>query len=238
MQRRNFNQVGLGALSLPALLTLSPYARAAARSEVIGSEASIAVKGVLEKSVRAAVGSLGVKDGFSSNPKARISVPPYFADAAKLVKYFGQQRKVDDFVAAINRAAEIGVPLLKDFLLASVKNTTVEDAKTIVQGNDTAATAYFMEQIRKPLATKVLQVMTLATKTAGLDEKHRRFAKRASIFGLLRSDNPSIEQYVTNEVIRVLTQTIGQQEQKIRQDPAATGNESIKQAFASEKSPV
>ena len=49
-------------------------------------------------------------DGFLGNPKVRIPLPGLLDDAAKLLKATGQQKRVDELVTAMNRAAEAAVP--------------------------------------------------------------------------------------------------------------------------------
>ncbi len=45
-----------------------------------------------------------------------------------------------ELVVAMNRAAEQAVPEAKALLVGSIKNMSVQDAKGILTGNDTAAT--------------------------------------------------------------------------------------------------
>ena len=72
-------------------------------------DAASGLKGALEKGALAAIGTLGVNDGFMGNPKVRIALPGYLNDAAQLMKKFGQGQKVDELMLSMNRAAETAV---------------------------------------------------------------------------------------------------------------------------------
>lgn len=70
----------------------------------------------------------------------RIELPGCLKEAAKLLKYSGQQKRVDELATAINRAAEAAVLAAKSLLVGAVKAMSAEDAKQIVTGSDTAVT--------------------------------------------------------------------------------------------------
>jgi hypothetical protein len=134
MQRRQFSMV----LCSAAALALLPR-RADALSE---SEAATGIRAALERGAVVAVNLLGRPDGFLGNPKVRIPLPGALNDAAGLLRAIGQQRRVDELVTAMNRAAEAAVPEAKSLLVQAVKAMSVEDARRILAGGDDAATQF------------------------------------------------------------------------------------------------
>ena len=120
MRRRQF---------MPALLATAGLACTAASAAGVGeAEAGSGVRGMLERAAIAAVGTLGHSDGFLGNPKVRIPLPPPLEEAAKLLKATGQQKRVDELVTAMNRAAEAAMPLARDLLVKTVKAISISDA--------------------------------------------------------------------------------------------------------------
>jgi hypothetical protein len=107
MKRREFTTVAGGTLL--AGLGLAGSARAALGGLLSEGDASLGVKTALERGAREAVGLLGRTDGFLKNPKVMIPLPGALKDAAQLLKFAGQQQKVDELVTAMNRAAEAAV---------------------------------------------------------------------------------------------------------------------------------
>ena len=234
MQRRNFNQAGVSALGL-LIFAIYHQAHAVSLDNLNSADASNGLKTALEKGVLAAVALLGKTDGFLGNPKVRIPLPGYLEDAAKLLRNFGQGQRIDELTTAINRAAEAAVPMGKDLLVSAVRSMNVNDAKNILMGGDTSVTAFFAEKTRAPLGIKFLPVVTQATEKVGLANKYNEFAGKAAGFGLLRKEDANIQQYVTGRTLDGLYRMIGEEEQKIRQDPVGTGSAILQKVFGALK---
>ena len=234
MQRRNFNQAGVSALGLLIVATYR-HAHALSLNDLSNADASKGLKTALEKSALAAVALLGKTDGFLGNPKVRIPLPGYLEDAAKLLRNFGQGKRIDELTTSINRAAEAAVPLGKDLLVGAVRSMNVNDAKNILTGGETSVTSFFAEKTRVPLSIKFLPVVTQATEKVGLANKYNEFAGKAAGFGLVRKEDANIQQYVTGKTLDGLYLIIGEEEKKIRQDPVGTGSAILQKVFGALK---
>ena len=233
MYRRQFNTTGLiGAVSLMAYFRA---AQALSLADLSGADASSGLKLALEKSAIAAVSQLGALDGFMGNDKLRIGLPGYLNEAAKWLKMMGQSQKVDELVLGMNRAAETAMPLAKDMLVGAVKIMSVSDAKTILQGGNTAATDYFNHKTREPLGQKFLPVISQATAKVGLAERYNAVAGKALSLGLLKPQEATLESYVTGKALDGLFLMIGEEEKKIRQDPIGTGSALLGKVFGALK---
>ncbi len=234
MQRRNFNQAGMSALGLLVLATWR-HAHALSLGDLTQAEASSGLKTALEKGALMAVALLGKPDGFLGNPKVRIPLPGYLEDASKLLKTFGQGRRIDELTTSINRAAEAAVPMGRDLLVGAVRAMNVNDAKNILTGGDTSVTAFFADKTRAPLGVKFLPVVSRATEKVGLAKQYNEFAGKAASFGLVRKEDANIQQYVTGKTLDGLYLVIGEEEKKIRQDPVGTGSAILQKVFGALK---
>src|SRR5450755_1656850 len=123
MQRRSFAAYLLGTAGSCGF-SVAPLAWATGITE---SDAAMGVRAALERGAVVAVGLLGRGGGFLDNPKVRIALPGYLNEAAKLLRFTGQQKRVDELVTAMNRAAEAAVPQAKTLLINAVKAMSVED---------------------------------------------------------------------------------------------------------------
>ncbi len=231
MQRRHFNQVGLGAL----LLAAWQQAHALSLGSLSNADATSGVKAALAKGAEAAVGLLGRTDGFLGNPQVRIPLPGQLEDAARLLRKFGQGKRIDELVTTINRAAEAAVPMGKDLLVGAVQNMTVADAKNILTGDDTSVTTFFADKTRAPLGERFLPVVNEATEKVGLTQQYNSFAGKAASFGLVKKEDANLAQYVTGKTLDGLYFMIGEEEKKIRQDPVGTGSDILKKVFGTLK---
>lgn len=230
MQRRQFT-TGAGGWLVLGVLIQHPAAWAALGGLLSETDASAGVKTALERGATAAVSLLGRPDGFLKNPKVMIPLPGVLKDAAQILKFSGQQKKVDELVTAMNRAAEAAVPEAQALLIEAVKSLSVADAVKIVRGNDTAVTQYFSGKTRVPLGEKFLPIVTEATEKVSLADKYNAVAGKASGLGLVKKEDANIQQYVTRKSLDGLYWMIGEEEKKIRRDPVGTGSDILSKVF-------
>jgi hypothetical protein len=234
MQRREFTLAGMGTIGALVLLATT-QARALSLSGLSNADASSGVKAALEQGAIAAVGLLGQSGGFLNNPNVRIPLPGYLNDAAQLMKRFGQGKRIEELETSLNRAAEAAVPMGKDLLIGAVQSMSVTDAKNILTGGDTSVTQFFSEKTRVPLGEKFLPVVTQATSQVGLAQQYNAFAGKAAGFGLVKKEDARIEDYVTGKTLDGLFTVIGEEERKLRQNPAAAGSALLQKVFGSLK---
>ena len=198
-------------------------------------DAASALRITLERGANVAVDLLARVDGFLGNPKVRIELPGNLNDVAKWLAVIGQQRRVDELVTAMNRAAEAAVPKARRLLISAVKGLSVQDAQQIITGGENSVTAFFAEKTRAPLGQEFLPIVTQATEKVSLAEKYNQVASKAASLGMLDSRDANIQEYVTGKALDGLYFMIGEEERRIRQDPAATGVALLKKVFGAMK---
>jgi Protein of unknown function (DUF4197) len=219
----------------PWLWVLGSTAQAGGLSSLTQGDAAGALRLTLERGANTAVDLLARADGFLGNPKVRIELPGHLNDVAKVMAAIGQQKRVDELVIAMNRAAEAAVPKARALLITAVKGVSVQDAQRIVKGGEGSVTAFFAEKTRAPLALEFLPVVTQATEKVSLAAKYNRVASKAASLGMLDARDANVQEYVTGKALDGLFLMIGEEERKIRQDPAATGVALLKKVFGSIK---
>jgi hypothetical protein len=195
------------------------------------ADAASGIRVALERGAVAAVNLLGRNDGFLGNPKVRIPLPEGLVDAAKLLRRLGQQKKVDELVTAMNRAAEAAVPEARTLLVSAAKAISVDDALKIVKGGETSVTDYFVGKTREPLGVKFLPIVTRATEKVKLAARYNAVASRAAGLGLVKPEDANVQQYVTTKALDGLFLMIGEEEKKIRADPVKTGSAILRKVF-------
>lgn len=230
IERRRFNANAAGGLA--ALLSLAySHAYALSLGDLSEKDASQGLKTALEKSAQAAVGMLGKAGGFMDNEKVRIPLPGYLENASSVMKRFGMGRQLDELVTSMNRAAESAIPMSQDVLMGSIKSMSVSDAKGILSGGDNSVTQFFTDKTRAPLTEKFLPVVTKTTEKVGAASKYNELASKATSFGVVNKENANIQQYVTGKTLDGLYTVIGEEEKKIRQNPAAAGSAILSKVF-------
>jgi len=179
-----------------------------------------------------AIASTSKIDGYFSNQIIKILLPDKIQDAANILGKLGYQKQVDNFVLSMNRAAEKAAPKAKAFFVGAIKEMTFEDAKNILNGSDTAATDYFKSKTFNKLYGAFKPVVSKSMNEVGVTRSYKEMTGKyttAVPFGKMESLD--LDQYVTNKALDGLFFMVGQEEKKIRTDPAARVTDLLKNVF-------
>lgn len=214
-----------------AALMMIASAHAADLSQLTNTDATNGLRQALADGSQAAVALLGKENGFFGNAKVKIPLPPALQQVESALRFAGMKQQADDLVLAMNRAAESAVPEAKALLVDSVKKMSVQDAKTILTGGDTAATDYFRRTTQDQLTQRFLPIVKKATAKVGLAERYNALAGQGSKLGLVSSDQANIETYVTRKTLDGLYLMIAEQEKNFRQNPAGAASDIVKKVF-------
>jgi Protein of unknown function (DUF4197) len=206
-------------------------ASAISLADLSNKDAVAGLKQALAKGADNAVGKLGKVDGFLGNPQVRIPLPDSLQRVDGLLRTFGQGKYAAELVTTMNRAAEAAVPEAKALLVKAVKDMSVQDAKGILSGGDTAATEYFRGKTAQPLAAKFLPIVQKATAKVKLAQKYDQFAGKATRFGLVNENQANIEKYVTQKALDGLFLMMAEEEKAIRADPLGQGSKLLSRVF-------
>src|SRR5690606_13024213 len=137
----------------------------------------------------------------------------------------------DELVLAMNRAAEAAVPEAKALLIKAVREMTVQDARAVLTGGDTAGTEYFRRVTEPDLARRFLPVVRKATRRVGLAQQYNALAGEIARFGLLDADEVSIEHYVTRKALDGLFFMIGEQEKALRRKSPSAARDLVRRVL-------
>ena len=148
-----------------------------------------------------------------------------------LMRRFGLGRYADELVLGMNRAAEAAVPEAKQLFVDSVRKMTLQDAKGILQGGDTAGTAYFRRTTEAELRKRFLPIVRRSTEKVGLVQQYDDYAEKVAALGLVKKDDANLEQYVTQKTLDGLFLMVAEEEKAIRKDPVGAGTAIIRKVF-------
>ena len=226
LHRRKFNTFGVAA----GLWVIAP-AHALNLSELSAADATKGVKLALEKGADVAIQLLGVQDGFMNNDKVRIGLPDALSQGTKWLKTMGLGKQLDELTLQMNRAAEAAVPLSRKLLTQSIQTMSVQDAKGILQGGDNSVTRFFSDKTRAPLTTEFMPTVKASLSKLGVVDQFNAVAGKLSAMGLQAKDRANLESHVTDKTLAGLYFMIGEEEKKIRQNPAEAGSALLSKVF-------
>ena len=212
-------------------LVLSAPAVAAGLDGISNTDATSGLRQALTDGSGAAVNLLGKENGYFGNPKVKIPLPPSLKKVEGAMRALGMRRQADELVLTMNRAAEAAAPEAKALLVDSVKKMTVQDAKGILTGGDTAATEYFRRTTEAQLTQRFLPIVKKATDRVGLAQQYNSLAGQGAAIGLIKEDQATIERYVTKKALDGLYFMIAEQEKAFRQNPFGATSDIVKKVF-------
>lgn len=190
-----------------------------------------ALKGALDRGARAAVAQLGREDGFLGDARVKIPLPEGLRRAEKNMRRFGMAKYADELIVTLNRAAEAAVPEARQLFVDAVRQMSVQDAKGILTGGDTAGTDYFRRATAGELGRRFLPIVRRSTERLGLAQKYNQYAAKGVRVGLVEAQDANLDDYVTRKALDGLYFMVAEEERKIRKDPVGSASSLIRKVF-------
>ena len=221
---------------VPLVVGLVMAAPAWAQLEnITNREAINALKSALDRGTRAAVAQLGREDGFLGDARVKITLPESLRRAEKNMRRFGMSRYADELIVTLNRAAEAAVPEAGQLFVDALRQMSVQDAKGILTGGDTAGSAYFRRVTADELSRRFLPIVRRATARVGLAQKYNQYAAHGVRVGLVDAQDADLDEHVTRKALDGLFFLVAEEERKIRKDPVGTASSLIRKVFGALK---
>jgi hypothetical protein len=221
-----FAQAQLGDILKKADETLNQRSTAGLSNDKIIA----GLKQALQVSTGKAVALTGKPDGFLKNEAIKILLPPKLQTVGRGMRMLGMGAPVDELEVGMNRAAEQATPLAKQIFLAAVKKMTFDDARKILTGSDTAATEYFKRTSSEDLTTAFSPIVHRSMENVGVIQRYNRVIGSAP-GGSALAGQFDINKYVVGKTLDGLFLMLGEEEKKIRKNPAAQTTALLKEVF-------
>jgi Protein of unknown function (DUF4197) len=182
-----------------------------------------------------AVLQTGKMDGFLANKAIKILMPKSLQTMEKPLRLVGYGPQIDEFIVGMNRAAEKAVPFAKDIFWDAIGQMSFDDARRILNGNDTAATDYFKNKTSTKLHAAFRPTVEDVMNQVGVNRQYNDLIGRYKSVPFAKSITFDVNQYVTEKSTDGIFFVVGQEEKKIRTNPGARVNDLLKEVFGSRK---
>lgn len=210
------------------------------------------LKEALKNGVEYGVAQLGNDGGYLNNPNVKIPLPQNLAKTETIIRSVGGEKLADDLINSMNTAASKAAPKTATIFVNAIDKMSVDDAKTILNGNEHAATEYFqkhttasLKEMIKPIIQKsmqendVVKYYDIFSEYYGENAKNfiedNSFMEMAKGFGadeyLPSSSDENLDDYVTEQAINGLFKMLAAKEAEIRKNPLAQTSSLLKEVF-------
>jgi len=218
---------GFALISALLLSAISAFAQGALSDSKIAS----GLKEALQVGATNAVKLTGKPDGYFANPAIKILLPKNLRPVETGLRAVGYGPKVDSFVLSMNRSAEAAAPAAKKIFLDAILSMSFDDARKILSGSDTAATDYFKQKTTPQLTTAFSPIVKKTMEQNSVTKQYEALTGKAQSLPFMKNENFDITSYVTSQALNGLFYMLGQEEKKIRKDPAAQTTSLLKEVF-------
>ncbi len=216
------------ALSLALLINITSFAQFGG----LGNDKIVAgLKEALQIGTGNAVKLTGVVDGYFKNAAIKILLPKQLDTLGKGLRAVGQGALVDEFVMSMNRAAEKAAPQARQIFVSAIKEMTFDDARRILTGGDTAATEYFKARTSSRLSSAFRPIIEKSMNDVGATRRYKDLIGQLQAIPFAKSQSLDIDGYVVNKSLDGLFYMVGEEEKKIRKNPAARVTSILKDVF-------
>jgi len=201
-------------------------------SPAVSQDMAAGLKEALAVGTGNAVQMLSKSNGYFGDAAVKILLPENMQKAAEVLKKAGYQKDVDEFVLSMNRAAEQAAPKARPIFEDAVKKMTFDDAQKIMKGNNTAATDYFKSKTSSQLTDAFKPVVSDSMNQVGATKSYKSLTDRYnSMVPFGKMDSFDLDSYVTKKSLDGMFLKVGQEEAKIRTNPAARTTDLLKSVF-------
>jgi hypothetical protein len=171
-------------------------------------------------------------NGYLGNDAIKILLPDKVQQAAELLGKLGYQKQVDEFIYSMNRAAERAAPKAAAHFADAIRGMGIEDARKILAGNDRAATDYFQSKTSTQLYDAFKPIISESMGQVGVTRSYQAMIGKIPDFSLVKPDPIDLDHHVTTRALDGLFHMVGEEEAKIRANPAARTTDLLKKVFA------
>ena len=189
------------------------------------------LKEALQIGAENTVNLTGRADGYFLNQAIKILMPEKLRTLEKGLRVVGYGPQVDEFILSMNRAAEQAAPFAKQIFWDAIGEMTFEDARKILSGNQTAATDYFKTKTTDKLTAAFRPVVEKSMNEVGVTRQYKELVGRYQTIPFVKSETFDIDSYVVSKALDGLFHVLGEEERKIRTNPAARTTDLLKEVF-------
>lgn len=190
------------------------------------------LKEALNNGIEKQVSKLTKTDGFYKNEAVKILLPAELQTVDSKLRAIGLGSLADEGLKVLNRAAEDAVKEATPIFVNAVKQMSFNDAKSILMGNEMAATSYLEKTTSTALYAKFNPVIKSSFSKVGADKVWNNIISKYNAIPFVTKINPDLIDYTTKEAMNGVFKMIAVEEKDIRTNLKARTTSSLQKIFA------
>lgn len=193
---------------------------------------SAGLKEALNNGIAKQVTKLTTEDGFYKNDLVKILLPGDLQKVDRVLRSLGMSNLADQGLLVLNRAAENAVKEATPIFVDAVKNMNFTDAKTILMGNEKAATTYLETTTSTTLYDKFSPIIATSLNKVNADKIWNQIISKYNSLPMVKKVNPDLKDYVTKETMKGVFTMVAIEEKDIRVNLKSRTSSLLQNVFA------
>jgi hypothetical protein len=149
----------------------------------------------------------------------------------QMLRSFGQEKLVNDFLLSLNRAAEDAAKEAAPIFVNAVKGMSIADGLSILNGKDDAATQYLKQNTQALLLEKFKPIVENSLHKVSATKYWEQLVVAYNKIPMVEKMNPNLSEYATQKAIDGIFIVVAEEELQIRKNPAARVSAILKKVF-------
>ncbi|RMF27549.1 MAG: DUF4197 domain-containing protein [Bacteroidetes bacterium] len=200
--------------------------------ELSSAEIANGLKQALEIGIGKGAAELSKKDGYFRSPY-KILLPPEARKVAEKLRVVpGFSNVEEQILEKINRGAEEAAKRAKPIFVQAIRQMTFDDARNILLGPDTAATAYLKRTTWAALYAEFNPVIVQSLDKFNARQYWSDAVTAYNKLPFVEKANPDLDDYVTTKALEGLFAKVELEEKNIRANVAARTTDLLRRVFA------
>lgn len=195
-------------------------------------EVASGLKEALTKGISEGADAASKVDGYLNNPKIKIPLPAEVQNVEAKMRQFGLGSQVDRVITTLNRGAEEAAKEAKPIFISAIKSMTIQDAWSILRGEEDAATQYLQRATSDELKVKFQPVIQNALEQVNATRYYSDLVNSYNKIPGVTKLNPDLNEYATEKAMEGLFVLVAEEEENIRKNPAARTTELLERVFS------
>lgn len=200
-------------------------------SSLTNSEIVSGLKEALETAAGTVISQLGAENGFTSDSSIHIPLPSYLSKAQTLMDKIGMGYYAKDLELKLNQAAEAATPKAKALFVNAISQMSFDDAQSILNGADDAATQYFKKKTSDDLTVAFTPVVMETLEKIGAVKSYDQMMEKYKSLPLVPDVKGDLADYAVEEAMDGIFYYLAQEEKAIRENPAKQTTALLKKLF-------
>ncbi len=205
----------------------------AAKTPLTTEEIGRGLKEALTVGIKNSSSQASAINGYLGNEAIKLLFPPEARKVEEKLRQIGLGSECDKFIATLNKGAESAAAKAVPIFVDAITKMTIQDALSILKGDKDAATAYLKKTSSEALTQAFSPIMEQAINSTGATKMYGDLATTYNKIPFAQKINPDLKAYATQKAIDGLFLLVAQEEQKIRENPAARVTDLLKRVFGS-----